>query len=185
MEIFKNRKIVIATVVVLVAIFGTIILANSNSNNNGNGNTRDITTDKDDYFDPNSRETISNPEGKTPENYGYDSAAPTFFGTANLLDYGVAAEQESDAKWAIFQYFNGKKEKVSEVSVVLTSITPVEHDRDSTSTRDTINYDIVVDRKTTYHVRMDYFDLSSIQLYMTDTNGTQIYDSGVVSNQSL
>ena len=184
MEIFKNRKVVIAVVVVLVAIFGTIILVNSNSGSK-TGNTRDVTTEKDDYFDPNSREVISNPEGKTPENYGYDPSAPTFFGTNNLLDYGVAMEQESDAKWAIFQYFNGKKETVREVSVVLSSIAPVEHNRDSESTRDTINYDIVVDRKTTYRVRMEYFDLSSIQLYMSDTNGTQIYDSGVVSNQSL
>jgi len=184
MDLFKNRKVVIAIVVVLVAIFGTIILANSNKKEN-NGNVKDVTTGKDDYFDPNSRETISNPAGKTPENYGYDASAPTFFGTSNLLDYGVTTDQESDARFAIFQYFNGKKEKVSEVSVVIATISPVDRDRNSTSDRDTINFDIVVDRKTTYKVRMEYFDLSSIQLYMSDANGTQIYDSGVVSNQSL
>lgn len=184
MELLKNKKFVIAVVVVLVAIFGTIILATSKSNSNNSG-TRDVTTSEDDHFDPNSRETISNPEGKTPENYGYDATAPTFFGVSDLTEYGVSQDQVSDAKWAIFQYFNGKKEKVSEVSVVISTIKPVEHDPDSASTRDTVNYDIVVDRKTTYKVRMEYFDLSSIQLYMSDTKGTQLYDSGTVSNQSL
>lgn len=185
MDFTKNRKLVIAVVVVLVAIFGSIILANSNKKNN-DAKAKDVTTGKNDYYDPNSQQTISDPDGKTPENYGVDPNAPTFFGTSNLLDYGVAADQENDMEFAIYQYFNGNNKKVKEVSVVVDSIAPVERDRNSASTTETINFDIVVDRKDRYKVRMDYFDLSSIQLYMTDATGaTQLYDSGVVSNQHL
>lgn len=178
-----KRKLIIAAIALAVIIGGAALVANNNKDK-GN-NTKDFTNGQGDYYDPNSKETVSDPNGKSPDTYGRDPAAPIFLGTSNLLDYGVAFDQEQDMQFAVFQYFNGNKQKVKEVSVVVDSIAPVPHDRNSASTVDTINFDIVVDRKTKYKVKMDYFDLSSIQLYMYDEAGNQIYDSGVVSNQHI
>lgn len=178
-----KRKLIITAIALVIIIGGAALVANNNKDNSNN--PKDFTNGQGDYYDKNSRETVSNPDGKSPDTYGRNPSAPIFLGTANLLDYGVASDQEQDMQFAIFQYFNGNKMKVKEVSVVVDSIAPVPHDRNSASTVDTINFNIVVDRKTTYKIRMDYFDLSSIQLFMSDTAGNQIYDSGVVSNQHI
>ena len=179
-----KRKLIITAIALVIIIGGAALVANNN-NKKSDDNSKDVTTGKNEYYDPNSKETISDPDGKSPDNYGRNPDAPIFLGTANLLDYGVASDQEQDMQFAIFQYFNGNKIKVKEVSVVVDSIAPVPHDRNSASTTESINFDVVVDRKTKYKVKMDYFDLSSIQLYMYDAAGNQIYDSGVVSNQHI
>jgi hypothetical protein len=180
-----RRKIIIIGIALFIIIAGVALFAN-NSSDKGTDDIKDITTGEDQYYDENSKQTISDPEGKTPDVYGQNPDAPIFLGTASLLDYGVASDQEQDMQFAIYQYFNGKNEKVKEVSVAVDTIAPVPRDRNSASTRETINFDIVVDRKTTYKVKMEYFDLVSIQLYLYDSTGaTQLYDSGVVSNQHL
>jgi hypothetical protein len=178
-----KRKLIITAVALVIIIGGAALVANNNKDKADT--SKDVTTGKGEYYDPNSKETVSDPNGKGPDNYGADPAAPIFLGTSSLLDNGVAFDQEQDMRFAIFQYFNGKKEKVKEVSVVVDSVKPVPRSADDQNPRFTINFNIVVDRKTTYKVRMEYFDLSSIQLYMSDSSGTQIYDSGVVSNQHL
>jgi hypothetical protein len=178
-----KRKLIITALALVIIIGGASLIANNNKK--AADTKKDVTTGNGEYYDPNSKQTVSDPEGKSPDNYGRNPDAPIFLGTSNLLDYGVGSDQEQDLQFAIFQYFNGNKQKVKEVSVVVDSIAPVPHDRNSASTTETINFDIVVDRKTKYKVRMDYFDLSSAQIFMSDTVGTQVYDSGVVSNQHL
>lgn len=185
MRFRKNRKLIIIVVLVLVAFGISIIAANTNTKKDAS-TTKDVTTGAGEYYDANSKQTVSDPAGKTPENYGTESDAPAFFGTSNLIDYGLSAAQEKDMEFAIYKYFNANSKKISEVSIVVDSIAPVERDRDSVSTTETINFDFVVDRKDRYKVRMDYFDLISIQMYISDATGTnQLHDSGVVSNQSL
>lgn len=182
MNLTARRKLIMVAVALVVIIGGAALVANNKDKSN---NTKDFTNGQGDYYDPNSGETVSDPDGKTPDTYGRNPDAPIFLGTSKLLDYGVGADQEQDLQFAIFQYFNGNKQKVKEVSVVVDTIAPVPHDRNSASTTETINFDIVVDRKTKYKVKMDYFDLSSAQIFMYDTAGNQIYDSGVVSNQHI
>ncbi|HEU4914144.1 MAG TPA: hypothetical protein VFT16_01935 [Candidatus Saccharimonadales bacterium] len=181
----SRKKIFIITAVIVLAMAAVALLSRGGGNS-GNEDVKDVTTGKGEYYDPNSKQTVSNPQGKAPDTYGRDAAAPIYLGTASLLDYGVTSGQEQDMQFAIYQYFKSEGQKVKEVSVVVDSIAVEPYDSNNENTLGTINFDIVVDRKTKYKVKMNYFDLVSIQLYLYDATGaTQLHDSGVISNQHL
>lgn len=178
----SNRKKLIIIIVLVVVIIGIIFLGNRNNGSK----TNDITSGQGQYYDSNSGETVSNPSGKTADNYGAVADAPIFLGDGKILDYGITLDEVKDMQYSVYQYFKSKGQKVSEVSVVAKSISAVPHDPNSANTYDTINFDIVVDRKTKYKVKMNYFDLVSIQLFIYDEKGgTQLYDSGTVTSQHL
>lgn len=180
-----DRRLVIIVTLLVVVIGGLALLGRSNNNEN-TGKVKDVTNGQGNYYDSNSKETVSNPSGKTPENYGATAGAPIYLGLNGLLDYGVASDQVGDYRFAIYQYFKSNHMKASEVSIAVDSVVPTPRDPDSSSTINTINFNIVVDRKTTYKVKMDYFDLSSINLQLFDSTGAKLlYDSGTVSNQNV
>ncbi|MBX6334334.1 hypothetical protein IRY61_03285, partial [Candidatus Saccharibacteria bacterium] len=131
------------------------------------------------YSDPYSGEEISDPPGKTPETFGTDPNAPTFFGQSKLLDVGISHFQVRGMQDGVYKYFKSQSQQVREVSVVVDTINVVPRSRFSDSTKNTVQFDIVADRKTTYKVTMDYFDIRSIQLYIADETGKQLFDSGV------
>lgn len=137
------------------------------------------------YTDPYSGEVISDPPGKTPETFGRDVNAPTFFGQSKLLDVGVSHFQVSDLEYGIYQFLKTENQKARQVSLVVNTIAVAPRDRFSDSTKNTVRFDIVVDRETTYKVTMDYFDIRSIQLYIADENGNQLFDSGVLADRSI
>lgn len=182
-----KRLLIVGTLVVL--IIGSLAWVgrhNASKLNNNDGKGIKTIVDKGLYNDPNSRETVSNPEGKTPENYGATTDAPIYLGFSSLLDIGVSSDQLGDYKFAVYQFLKSNNQKADEVSIAVDTVVPVPHDRDSASTVDSVNFNIVVDRKTTYKVKMDYFDLSSIDLRIYDATGAnQVYDSGTVSNQNI
>jgi hypothetical protein len=108
-------------------------------------------------------------------------AAPSkiaYVGLDNLLDNGVTSQQVDALKIALDNYASGKK--IQQISIV--NVTPVPRDRSSASRVFLIDFVVSADR--TMMARMEFFDLSSIRLYLTNpTSGSQIYDSQVVTVQ--
>lgn len=133
------------------------------------------------YNDPYSGEVISDPPGKASETFGTDPNAPTFFGQSKLLDVGISHFQVRGMQDGVYEYFTSQNQQVREISVVVDTINIVPRSRFSDSTKNTVQFDIVADRKTTYKVTMDYFDIRSIQLYIADDTGKQLFDSGVLT----
>lgn len=178
----KRRLLAVGAVVaVIVIIVGIALLTGGKKEDKGGITTLDNGT----KYDPSSGETYSDPKGKTPENYGEVKGAPLYLGTSSLLDYGVSSTQLDDLKYGIFQYFQTNNLKVAQVSVVVDTVAPVDRDPESDITYDTINFNIMVDNKTTYKVKVNYFDLDSAQVYISNLSGTQLYDSGVITNKQL
>jgi hypothetical protein len=189
MTISKGTRKLLVIAGVVIVVIGLVALALMQTSNNNHKKSdalkaADI-TDKGITYDPNSGEFISNPPGKGPDKVNLDPDTPAFYGVTKLLDYGITATQIDDLKYSVFQYIKTSHEKVKQVSINVSSISPVPHDSESESTVDTINFNFVVDNKTTYKVRMDYFDLDSIHLYISDDAGNQVYDSGAVTDQTL
>ncbi|HUC89795.1 MAG TPA: hypothetical protein VMR45_03260 [Patescibacteria group bacterium] len=183
MDNTSKRNLLIIIVVVVVVILGVIALVAVNKSST---TTTDVTSSKSDSYDKNSGQTVSNPAGKTPDTYGTNAAAPIYLGTSNLLDYGVSSDQEADLRYSLYQYFKTTSKNVTEISVTTNSISPVNHDPNSDSNVFTINFDFVVNKKDQYKAKLDYFDLSSIDLHIYDSKGTtQLYDSGTVTSQHL
>jgi hypothetical protein len=180
-DVSARKKLLVAAIVVVLILVGASFFGNKNKPQE----TKDITTGETDYVDPNSGDVVSNPEGKTPDKYGTVMDAPIFLGLGGLLDVGIAKDQTDDFKFAMYQYITSAKLKTKEVSINQQSIAVTPRDRESESTIEVVNFDIVLDRKDLYKVKMEYFDLDSIHLYIYDTAGKQLYDSGIVVNQEL
>lgn len=181
----RKRLIVIGIVVLAVVIVVGVVAATISSHNKNNANknkVKDITTGQGDYYDPNSHDTVSNPAGKTPENYGATTDAPVYLGVDALLNNSLTDTQVGDYKFAVYQYFKSAGIKTTQVSVAVDTIV-APHNPDSTT--QTMTFNIVVNRKDTYKVSMDYSDLDTIDLRLSDNTGKQLYDSGAVTNQNL
>lgn len=177
--------IIVISVTVLVVGIGVVATMVSNHNKNAHKKTNDITTGQGDYYDPNSHQTVSNPAGKTPENYGATTDAPIFLGTDALLNNSLTDTQVGDYKFAIYQYFKQANIKSTEVSIAVNTIAVPPHDPNSASTTQTITFNIVVNRKDTYRVSMDYSNFDTVDLRLADNTGKQLYDSGTVTNQNI
>src|SRR5690242_19720179 len=143
MQMFKNvDKKYVAIVAVLVLILGGVALIGRLNPPKSNSDKNKINTivDKGLYQDPNSKQTVSNPDGKTPENYGATPDAPIYLGYNSLLDIGVSADQLGDYKFAVYQFLKGNNKKADEVSIAVDTVVPVPHDRNSASTTETVNF---------------------------------------------
>lgn len=179
----RKRKLLIAgVVVILLIIFGIIIALSGKSekkqdipdiNNSGR------------YKDPNSGQTVSDPPEKAPELYGRNADAPIFLGDTKLLNYGVSSYQRKDFQFGIFTYFQSVSKKIKEVSVDVSTITIKPHNRSTPTTIDTAYFDVVIDRKDRFKVQMDYYNITAIHMYMTDSTGKQVYDSGELNNKEI
>lgn len=125
------------------------------------------------YYDPASKETISNPKGKTPENNGNSQLdkQPIYLGFGKLLEFGVSEEQLRVTKEALSRY----SPQAKEISVYIDSVNTVQVERGE---RPTISFDLLIDRTTKAEAKLEYFDSTSIRLKVSDRTRTQPFDSG-------
>ena len=73
------------------------------------------------------------------------------------------------------------KSNAATVSLDTKSISPVPHDSNSSSTSDSINFNLKIDTKT-YSAKIDYSSLTILRLYLYDSqNGGLVLDSKNVS----
>jgi hypothetical protein len=183
-----RRKFIIIVIGVFafVVIIGiAAVMISNHAKKNSSSKTKDITTGSSDYYDPNSHQTVSNPAGKTPDTYGATTDAPIYLGTDALLSNSLTDTQVGDYKFAIYQYLKQANIKATEVSIAVETVVVPPHDPNSTSMTQSITFNIVINRKDTYRVEIDYTDLDSIDLKLADNTGKALYDSGTVTNQNI
>ncbi|HEY5667826.1 MAG TPA: hypothetical protein VIR03_01545 [Candidatus Saccharimonadales bacterium] len=176
--------IIIVSSVVFVGLVGWGATLLSNHAKQKGSKTTDFTTQQG-YYDPNSHQTISNPSGKTPDLYGAMPGSPVFLGLNALLNNGLTLTQVGDYKFALYQFVKSNKIAATEASIAVDSVTTPPIDPDRTTDTLTIYFNIVINRKTIYKAVLDYSNLDTAQLKLTDSAGTQVYDSGPVTNQNV
>ena len=103
-----------------------------------------------------------------------------YVGFDTLAKYGPTTAQLADLQKAFFKFApNAKK-----ITLDTSSIKPAPHDPNSASTTSTINFGVTVDN-TTYQAKIDYFNLTSLDLHLYDVGtGGQLFDSGEVDSTS-
>jgi hypothetical protein len=130
------------------------------------------------YTDPWTQEVVSNPAGKGPDTFGTSGNEPVFLGIDKLVNHGLTDEQQANLKKAIINYSAAHNNSVKEVSFDVDHIT-TQHP-DSTFL---MFVDVKFNRKDIYQAKIDYSDLTAIQLYLIDQKSQAvIFDSGVVDN---
>jgi hypothetical protein len=96
---------------------------------------------------------------------------------------GLSAEQLLDAKQAIFQYIQANKltDKVS--TIAFTNIVSAAPHPDDPLAPDVMSFTLGLDQ-TTYKAKLSLSDLFTARLFLYDTSGAQVYDSGDIKLSS-
>ena len=142
-------------------------------------------TSTGEYYDPGSGETVSDPAGRTPENFAGNAEGPVYLGFSKLLDIGLTTYQLDAVKYTFEQYGRTSNQKIEEVSLTVNSLATERHNEEDPIPKDKVFFDVTINRKQTFKARVDYFDLTSVQLYLSDPKtGKVIYDSKVIDQNS-
>lgn len=137
------------------------------------------------YYDPASKETVSNTADKTPESYGEVTSQPVFLGFSKLLDVGVSADQITGAKLAFTNYFNKQNLPVKEISIYVDTIKQTPLERGSEENR-SVTFNAILGRKQKVAAKLEYYDLSNIRLYLANKSGGDIiFDSGAITPNEI
>lgn len=103
------------------------------------------------YVDPVSGEVIQDTEGKTPEQYGVDSAQPMFLGFGELLDRGMQLEDVDSVKVFLTDYVKKQmsegKDKIDRMSIEKDS---VQHAIDQKNYKERFSMKLVTDKSEWY-----------------------------------
>ena len=127
------------------------------------------------YYDSWSHQTVSNPSGKSPDIYGSGGGGPIYLGIDSLVSHGLTSDQLASLKLAINTYSKSKNSSIKEVSFDIDHITS-QH----TPSQFLMFFRIKFNRKDIYNAKLDYSDLSAINLDLSDSSGKVVYSSGSV-----
>lgn len=108
------------------------------------------------------------------QQYIYSKSSIDFSGDTVFLDDGMTAQQVEATRTAYFNFSQQINKRFGTVDINTNSI--VNSTPDATTT--TLNYTTVIDG-TNYSTRLD-FTASTIELYIYDADGGQIFDSGAI-----
>ncbi len=143
----------------------------------------DVMRDKTFRFTPKKISSKNLPEDQRQALLNIQSHRPrsknsiVFTGTNSLINVGVSYSQIN----SLGQYFFNFSPEANTVSI--SNVVPVPHNRNSSSTLDTINFNVKVDAKS-YQARINYSNLtSSVRLLLSNSSGAPVFDSASVASE--
>lgn len=167
----KGQRILIGVITAFIAI--PLFYLAYNASNSSDPAKRGT------YYDKGSGETVTN-NNQTPETFGTDGVNITYLGIGELLDRGVTKYQVAALKSALKDYAKTRSPQALEFSITSKTIEVTEDD----SSR-TMLFELRVDRKDTYKAKTRYFDISSMQLTITEKDGDLVYSSKDIDGSTL
>ncbi|HSX30389.1 MAG TPA: hypothetical protein VLE99_00525 [Candidatus Saccharimonadales bacterium] len=176
----RRQRIIIALVVLVVA--GLVFLAFKLG---GSPNKPSVSTGSTNiYHDPVSGEDIIDQQGKSKEGEVSTSTTPTYAGFDKLLDVGLTLPQLQSVYTAFEQYKPFASDKV-EISLAVDDIQSVQPSTSDPLYRWAILSHVVVNRTTSYGVKIYFWDEGSAELVLTNGNTSQqVFDSGAITSST-
>lgn len=162
----KKSRILIGFVIVVLGL-AIIYLFDKDKNEN-----QISSNDMGSYYDPYSGETVSDPEGKSPEDYG-ETNKMVLLGMGGLLDHGLTQDQLGAYRVALDQYSAKNNNYVKEASIVVNTIERFD-EATTTSIKNGLKFDLVINRESRLQARLEYTGLSALKLYLTDPINDQL-----------
>lgn len=164
--------VVVVSFILLVVITLGIYLLEKNYSKN----------DTNEYLDPYSGETVSDPANRVEERYGSYESRPIFLGLHKITDFGATKYHISAIEEAFYEYSSKRKYDIKEVSVDIKSISVGAFDQ-KTYTR-SINFNILINRTEKYEASVYYDSIRSAKLVLRQGNKI-VYESGYIDKQKL
>jgi hypothetical protein len=168
----KGQRILIGVVTALIAIPLFYVAYNVSTQSNP--------AQKGTYYDKGSGETVTN--NQSPETFGTDGTNITYLGLGTLLEKGITKYQIAAYKDALKTYALTRSPRALEFSITTDTIQTRPGSSPGTQN---MSFELRVDRKDTYKAEMRYFNISSIQLTITEKDGDPIYTSKEVDGSTL
>lgn len=168
----NKRKLIIVIIlvtIIILLIIGFIFY-----------NQRDKSDEVNEYYDPGSGETVSNPDGKSPENFEKIGNTPTFLGYSKLLDVGVTKFQEEGLKTAVTLYSRENNNFISESSITTSSIKISDYDDPNTLIR-TADFEMTINRKDKYQAKAILDGIKNVNLILSK-DGKKVYESDFIDS---
>lgn len=172
----RNRRLIIVIVAFIVAAALVVALlphskkSNSSTTTNGNVSTT---------YDSNSKSKVQSING---ENNSYGSAAqPLFLGGDALVNEGLSTSQLTNVETAFDTYSKVQALNIQQISVSVDKIQPGVINPGQDNQLGTLTFPVVFDSKTTVTAQVQYSGLDNIELFLTKSDGTKLYDSGVIT----
>jgi hypothetical protein len=135
--------------------------------------------DKNEYYDPGSGETVSDPEGKEPERFNVVGKQLVYLGFSKLLDVGASKYHVEAAKNAFGLYSESRGSDIKEVSIFVSSIKRITPDREEADQTKRITFDVLLNRSEQYQAILENTDTVSAQLVL-QKDGSVVYRSGFI-----
>lgn len=160
----KIRIIIGVSAVLILAIIITVSLLIRNNPN----------AHQESYVDPATGQTLSDPEGKTPETAGPEDQIVTLVGGEKLLEIGISYDQLNLIKLLLNDYSKQVDGRYNEISLWVDKITG-----SSLPDKDVIEAPIIVKRHLDAHIIIESFDIDWVRVIIKDeSKETTLYDSG-------
>lgn len=168
---YLNKKnLLIAATVVFLLTFSVLIFLNSKEAD---------TVETNEYYDHASGETVSDPEGKTPEKFGVNDPRPLYLGFSNLLETGISKYQVEATEIGFDLFAEQQNNTVKEVSIFVDTINRESFDSDSPNRVRRVSFDVLINRKDTYQATLEYTNITSVELILRDNN-KEIFRSDII-----
>lgn len=164
----------VVSVFILLPLFYFVYSATSNNNPNKPGT----------YYDKGSGETVTNNK-QQPEDFGTDGSTVTYLGTAPLFDIGVTKFQLAATKKALLDFAKTTTDEPSEISINKESISAASYNPEVANSRSEVSFVIQVDRKTKYQIRLQYYDITKIQLYGGPLKADESFKSQEIDGSTI
>jgi hypothetical protein len=173
MQLRTRRLLVVAFLLIALIAGGILLLLNQ---------PKKIGTD-DRKIDKFSHEIISDPSGKSSEQYGGLANAPVYLGFDKLLDLGITSAQLDNLKKAFYKYSISQPQPIKYIGIDVDNITS-QYDQNDPNALYYIFFNVQFNQKDIYKAKAQYSSLTDIRLFLTNNSGEDIYDSQVIGQES-
>lgn len=141
--------------------------------------------DKGTAYDKTSQTEVSDPEGKTPENYNEDAAQPTFLGFEKLLKGGISSIQLSGIKSAFTTYAQQTTPRPNRVSLDVSNIDYV-LPAETANGHATASFSVVLDDKIPLSTTVEYYGLGKVILHLKDAKTQkEVFTSDLIDTSEV
>jgi hypothetical protein len=129
-------------------------------------------------YDKNSKDTVVDPAGKTPE-LNMRTDAPIYLGFSELISDGMSQYQLQALQDS---FYNNQAYRKKELSISVDKITMA---RDQTSNNFVYSFPFILDQQNSFTARVELTSLSSVHLQVFKDQNVLLYDAGTVNVTSL
>jgi len=164
----KKKLLLFVGIFLALMVIGMLLISSINNKDPGK---------KNEYYDPGSGETVSNPPNKSSENSTQTKKPVVYLGFSRLLESGLTNDQVEQVKYLLETYSDESKSDFKELSVAKDSVGATIPEVGSGLIDTVVTAKMTANRDKVYDLSMSYSSILKIKLVISK-DGKELYNSG-------